>query len=86
MTYAVLFSIFKQFFSNKKSLTRKSSVRTRKSIKECAALVHQIKEAIDSIKNNKNESNIYPSFRSIRLMKLLYDIRMSWNMKFSFEK
>ena len=47
---------------------------------------YQIKEAIDSIKNNKNESNIYPSFKSIRLMKLLYDIRMSWNMKFSFEK
>ena len=47
---------------------------------------YQIKEAIDSIKNNKNESNIYPSFSSIRLMKLLYDIRMSWNMKFSFEK
>ena len=47
---------------------------------------YQIKEAIDSIKNNKNESNIYPSFRSIRLMKLLYDIRMNWNMKFSFEK
>ncbi len=47
---------------------------------------YQIKEAINSIKNKKNESSIYPGFRSIRLMKLLYDIRMSWNMKFSFEK
>ena len=47
---------------------------------------YQIKDAIESIKNNKNESNIYPSIRSIRLMKLLYDIRMSWNMKFIFEK
>ena len=47
---------------------------------------YEIKEAINCIKNNKNESNIYTSNDSIRLMKLLYDIRMSWNMKYPFEK
>jgi len=47
---------------------------------------YQINDAIECIKNNKNESLIYPAERSIRLMKLLYDIRKSWNMKFSFEK
>lgn len=46
---------------------------------------YQIKEAIDSINNNRNESIIYPASVSIRLMKLLYDIRMSWGMKFIYE-
>ncbi|MCR4898219.1 MAG: Gfo/Idh/MocA family oxidoreductase [Acholeplasmatales bacterium] len=46
---------------------------------------YQIREIIDSINNNRCESINYPSYKSIRLMKLLYDIRMSWNMKFSFE-
>ena len=46
---------------------------------------YQIKEAIDCIKNHKVESGIYNSEKSIRLMKLLYDIRMSWNMKYPFE-
>ena len=46
---------------------------------------YQIREAIDSINNKRNESITYPSSRSIRLMKLLYDIRISWNMKFDFE-
>ena len=47
---------------------------------------YQIKELINCINNKKNETPIYPADRSIRLMKLLYDIRMSWNMKFSFEE
>ena len=46
---------------------------------------YQIREAIESIKSKRNESISYPSSRSIRLMKLLYDIRMSWGMKYSFE-
>ena len=46
---------------------------------------YQIKEAIKCIKEGKSESSIYPHKASIRLMKLLYDIRMSWNMKFPFE-
>lgn len=46
---------------------------------------YQIKELIKSINKKQNESSVYPASRSIRLMKLLYDIRMSWNMKFSFE-
>ena len=47
---------------------------------------YQIKELIECIKEKKNESITYPASRSIRLMKLLYDIRMSWNMKFLFEE
>ena len=47
---------------------------------------YQILEVINSIKENRNESKIYNSTNSIKLMKLLYDIRMSWNMKFNFEK
>ncbi len=47
---------------------------------------YQIREAISQIKNNKIESYSYPAAKSIRLMKLLYDIRMSWNIKFTFEK
>ena len=47
---------------------------------------YQILEVIKSIKENRNESKIYNSTNSIKLMKLLYDIRMSWNMKFNFEK
>ena len=47
---------------------------------------YEIEECINSIKNNKNESNIYSSINSIKLMKLLYEIRLSWNMKFTFEK
>ena len=47
---------------------------------------YQIKEAINSINNKLNESTNYPSERSIRLMELLYNIRMSWNMKFRFEE
>ncbi len=46
---------------------------------------YQIREVINSINNNLNESKNYPANKSIRLMKLLYDIRMSWNMKFDFE-
>ncbi|MBQ9520073.1 MAG: Gfo/Idh/MocA family oxidoreductase [Acholeplasmatales bacterium] len=47
---------------------------------------YQIREAIKSINEKKNESAIYNSESSIKLMKLLYDIRSSWNMKFEFEK
>lgn len=46
---------------------------------------YQIKEAINSIKNKRNDSLIYSKDKSIRLMKLLYEIRKSWNMKFEFE-
>ena len=46
---------------------------------------YQIEEAISSIQNHLNESMIYPGDKSIRLMELLYDIRMSWNMKYSYE-
>ncbi len=46
---------------------------------------YEIKEAIECIKNKRYESVSYPANRSIRLMELLYDIRMSWNMKYSFE-
>ncbi len=47
---------------------------------------YQIRSMLEDINNNKTESSIYPASKSIRLMKLLYDIRMSWNMKFSFEE
>ncbi len=46
---------------------------------------YQIKEVINSINKKLNESINYPSCKSIRLMKLLYDIRMNWGMKFTFE-
>ena len=46
---------------------------------------YQIREAIYCIKNGYSEAITYNSSKSINLMKLLYDIRMSWNMKFSFE-
>lgn len=46
---------------------------------------YQINELIDSINHKLNESTTYPSINSIRLMKLLFDIRMSWGMKFNFE-
>ena len=65
-------------------------LKTEKEIKysypfEINGFEYQIKEAIDQINNHKNESDLYPSYKSIRLMKLLFDIRMSWNMKFNFE-
>ncbi len=46
---------------------------------------YQIKEAIEMIKNKKVESVSYPAKRSIRMMKLLYDIRLSFGVKYSFE-
>lgn len=46
---------------------------------------YQIKEAIEMVKNKKCEAISYPASRSIRLMKLLYDIRMSFGIKYTFE-
>ena len=46
---------------------------------------YQINEIKNSINKKLNESINYSSYKSIRLMKLLYDIRMSWGMKFTFE-
>lgn len=47
---------------------------------------YQINEVINSINKGLNESIIYGSNDSIRLMTILYDIRKNWNMKFNFEK
>ena len=65
-------------------------VKTDKEIKysfpfEINGFEYQIREAIDCINNHKNESSIYDSGKSIKLMKLLYDIRMSFNIKYDFE-
>ena len=47
---------------------------------------YQINEVISSINNKLNESIIYGSDDSIRLMTILYEIRKSFNMLFEFEK
>ena len=71
------FQAFEMFYLNDEKYESKFDIN---------GFEYQILEVINSIKENRNESKIYNSTNSIKLMKLLYDIRMSWNMKFNFEK